>query len=372
MDPEAYLACVDRFAAEAAQTDEFVAVLSDLKGVSAEADACAAFRREMATQSELDGVSGHLEIGYFHDADAKCREGWWLFFFDIGYAARRLILERTCARYSLSQPLFAGAPDLFGAIRRREPGGSADLELIDDRAVACVEGSEIYRVGNGFAKLTSQLAPNIANWARDAFPTAPRFLRLDPWEFHREQPLMRLEEAALVPANPRWLSTLALFPNTQTFAAYVLEDSDPAADREQFWEYRVQHIRRLEVTARRREPDYLSMMIEELPTSDDPSGLMVGRCIHLDTRAVIGTPMTEARLQHLDLAINVYQGADRALRMADTLQDGKVRDATFRTHLLRVEEVPFPALFQFAEMFLRSRILLREWVTDVMGTAPIP
>ena len=95
--------------------------------------------------------------------------------------------------------------------------------------------------------------------------------------------------------------------------------------------------------------------------------LMVGRCIHLDTHAVIGTPMADARLHHLDLALNVYQGSDRAARMSDSLQDGKVRDATFRTHLMRVEDVPFPALFGFAEMFLRSRVLLGEWMADVLG-----
>jgi len=107
------------------------------------------------------------------------------------------------------------------------------------------------------------------------------------------------------------------------------------------------------------------MMIEELPRGDDQAGVMVARCIHLDTRAAVGTPMADARLQHLDLAINVYLDDDRTRRMSGTLQTGRVQDATFRTHLLRVENVPFPALFGFAEMFLTSSHLRSEWLADL-------
>jgi hypothetical protein len=33
------------------------------------------------------------------------------------------------------------------------------------------------------------------------------------------QPLFSLQEAALIPANPRWMATVALPPNMKTFAA---------------------------------------------------------------------------------------------------------------------------------------------------------
>ncbi len=39
---------------------------------------------------------------------------------------------------------------------------------------------------------------------------------------------------------------------------------------------------------------------------------------------------------------------------------------------MRVEDVPFPALFGFAEMFRRSRVLLSEWMGDVLGGEPSP
>jgi hypothetical protein len=110
------------------------------------------------------------------------------------------------------------------------------------------------------------------------------------------------------------------------------------------------------------------MMIEELPRSDDPNGFMAARCIHLDTRDPAGTPFDKVEMQHLDLALNVYCGHDRAARFGQTLQGGKVQDATFRTHLFRIECAPFLALFTFCEIFLRSRVLLSEWFNELFGT----
>jgi len=97
---------------------------------------------------------------------------------------------------------------------------------------------------------------------------------------------------------------------------------------------------------------------------------MIGRCIHLDTYAPPGTSQGAARLAHLDLAINVYRGVDRAARIGNTLQHGKAQDATYRTHLYRIEDVPFPALFAFAALLLKSKTLLGEWLGDLGQPQP--
>ncbi len=374
MEVEEYLAGVKRFAAEleARGDDAFELFVAGLKGQSAEAEACVTFRESMATDGELSAVEGYLEIGFFPDPDEMRRRAWWLFVFDINDARDNLVLEVVCAPYSLDQPLFQGAPRLFDHIRKRQSdadAGRPDYELIDEAEVHSVQDSEVFALPSGFAKLAPQLRPQVAAWARAEFPAAPRYLRLDPRNWYPAQPRMLLQEAALVPADPTWLRTLGLFPGMKTFAEYVLQDCDPKADMAQYRDYHLREIRRLEVTARRREVDYLSMMLEELPRPDHRNGLMVGRCIHLDTRAPVGTPMAEARLQHLDLAINVYCGDRRRERTEDSLQDGKICDATYRTHLYRIEDVPFPALFTFAGMFFKSGVLLWEWLAD-LGLAP--
>jgi hypothetical protein len=111
---------------------------------------------------------------------------------------------------------------------------------------------------------------------------------------------------------------------------------------------------------------YLTMIIEELPRPDDPSGLMIARCIHLDTRDPAFTPLGQVEMQHLDLAINVYEGEDREKRFAQSLQNGKVQDASFRTHLFRIERTPFVSLFSFCGMFLESKVLLSEWLNELV------
>jgi hypothetical protein len=72
-------------------------------------------------------------------------------------------------------------------------------------------------------------------------------------------------------------------------------------------------------------------------------------------------------MQHLDLAINVYAGEDRQKRFAQSLQHGKVQDASFRTHLFRIEGTPFVSLFSFCRMFLESKVLLSDWFNELVG-----
>lgn len=339
-----------------------------------EAEACLDFRGRLATDSELDEAGPKLQMGFFHQAPADRQLLWWLFYDDLAALEVRLRYRRLCAPYEKTQPLFAGSPSLFGRIRRRidKSGeqGSFDFELIDDRVLQPVDDSEVMRLPRGFGKLSFPLRPDITAWARSEFPNAPRYLRLNPSFWSKDQPLQLLEEAAVAPANPAWLQTLALFPGESTYAQYVLEQCDVSANQQHFWDYNVLNIRRLEAVTTRRESDYLSMLIEELPKPDDKSRVMVARCIHLDTRAPRGTPMAEAKLQHLDLAINVYEGADRDARITDTLQFGKVQDATYRTHLFRIEDVPFPVMLSFAEAFLQSKVLFEEWTADLLRNMP--
>jgi hypothetical protein len=120
-------------------------------------------------------------------------------------------------------------------------------------------------------------------------------------------------------------------------------------------DYRMRGIRCLEVRVERREDDYLTMMLEELPRPDAANDLMVGRSIHLDTRNPVGTPLDQVELSHLDLAINVYKGQTRQARFDQTLQTGN-------------ENARFLSLFQFCEMFFRSRMLVSEWVQELTGS----
>lgn len=325
---------------------------------------CVAFRRAVMTADDIAAGRVWLECGYVPDLPRSEQQAWAALIGDVCRRSQHLALERVCARYSPEQPLFLGAPTLWQHIRQRGEGGTLDLELIGDRAVTCV-CNEIYQTSGGYSMLPPQLPAAIPTWCRKAFPDAPRYLRLDPSRFSIAEPMGMLRKAAIVPADPKWMSRLALFPRTSTYARYELLDAPLADNPDQFREYHLEGLRRLEVHAQRRQVDYLSMMIEELPDADASNGLMVSYGLHLDTRAVSGTPINEVKLQHLDLALNVYTERERARRAADSLQDGKVWDATYRTHLYRIEDIPFAAVFSIAPMFFRSQILVAEWFRDL-------
>lgn len=191
------------------------------------------------------------------------------------------------------------------------------------------------------------------------------YVRLDPHFFSPERPPQKLMEAVIIPGNFNWLEGFTLRKGMKSSAVYMLMDKSPKNDALEFWEYNVKGIRRLEIYVKKRANNYLTMMMEEIPKPDSRNGLMIGRCIHLDTLDPVGTPLEEVRVQHLDLAINVYEGDSRQKRFSETLKDGKTTDASFRTHLFRIEDAPFSSVFGFSLLFFKSRILLGDWFQEI-------
>jgi hypothetical protein len=100
------------------------------------------------------------------------------------------------------------------------------------------------------------------------------------------------------------------------------------------------------------------MMFEELQV--DNADLLLGRCVHLDTRDVVAKTPDTSKVKHLDLAINVYLGTARNARVAQHLRRGKVHDATVRTHLLRTENIRLGAVIAICQDFFLSRSLINE------------
>jgi hypothetical protein len=365
MDIEAYFRVVDELAAECLNGDVAPQDLIEEPGErAAMVSDCVAFRCSLVDSAEEAKLDGYLQMGFFRDGNRRERLGSFAFCFELQHALELLDAKRQCAPYSREQKLFVGEPGLFEQIRKRE-NGSPDFEMVDLAAVRPYEGSTICALGHGFGKLVSFLSPGIVSWAKTKFPTIPIYVRLNPYWFQKTKPQRLLTEATLVPANPRWLGDLSLRRGMKEFAAYELHDRSPRESLSEYKDYRMRGIRRLEVYAARRNDGYLSMLVEELPRPDEENGLMVARCVHLDTRDPVGTPLREVVVQHLDLAVNVYCGDDRKSRFAQTMQRGKVQDATFRTHLLRVEGAPLESLFEFCAMFLRSAVLLDEWVSEL-------
>lgn len=322
-------------------------------------------RKEILSPSDYEKLGGYLEIGFFTEFTSSERLALFSFMFDIGNDLKVKLLRRSFERYEIGQPLFSGEQDLFDCIRKASTG-SPDLELIDSQYLENVQGSEIFKRNGIFFKTDEYLNPALYSLCKKTFPSSPIFIRLDPTKRYSSQPLFQINEEILIPANPNWWKNLNIHKRSKEGASYILYPKELSKESHQeYWEYKVEGVRRLDVIAKRNNNGNLSMMIEELSDKDSDVGITIGRCIHLDTDDAMGTPFSESTVNHLDLAINVYEGdAAKNRYMGNLAQGVKVENATFRTHLLRIENIPLKSIFLFVMVFFKSKTLISDWFSD--------
>ena len=92
---------------------------------------------------------------------------------------------------------------------------------------------------------------------------------------------------------------------------------------------------------------------------------MIGYCVHLDILDAIGKDLTILQINHIDLAINIYEEQDVFARLNNRLCDGqKVANASSRTHLVRLEDIPFWDIIKIISMFMKSHCLVMDWIDD--------
>lgn len=318
-------------------------------------------RVQFLTPQDRARAVGFLATGCFSEMAGDERVAAFVVCFELDDEIKQLDVRRRFQPYDIHQPLFKQSPQLWSDVR--------DDELVHTRNLRHLGRSGLVELPGGWGRLDVFLPPELLRWAQVEFPHVSTFVRLDPWFAEPEQPPEPLREAAVRPARAGWWTTLALRNRERDGGHYVLQDSihPSPATRDEYWEYHVRGVRSLEVHARRDSSGNLSMMLEEV--ADRFNGTLIGRCVHLDTDARPGTDQHAAPLNHLDLAINVYLDQAATRRKSTRLCDGRVEDASVRTHLLRVEGVPFAAIAEFARQFFHSSVLLQEWIQDQFGSA---
>jgi hypothetical protein len=364
IDIETYL---DRIASLAREFEPMSETCIEILGMRHREDdpavvECVEFRRTMLSDTDRRTLKGWLEFGFFRDdLPTDVRLAGFALAFEVAEEVRRLTMRTLCAPYRREDPLFAGAPALWNSRR--------DDELIDFAALRQEQGSEVVAVPGGFGKIPGELDPHLVALLSRAYPELAFYVRLSPDRFYRSRPPMLLMEAVIAPGRFDALMNFDMYRGQIEYGEYALQDDPLTVGEEQrYIDYHVEKIRRLEIRAERRK-DMLTMMIEEVPAPDHAAGLMVGRCIHLDTDMPNGTPLRDVKLSHLDVALNVYEGAARADRYGRRLREGKVTDASFRTHLMRIEGIPLLGLVPICEAFLKSGPLLQDWMRDLQVPA---
>jgi hypothetical protein len=236
--------------------------------------------------------------------------------------------------------------------------------LINLSALNQIGDTEVIQFQGHYFLIDYCLNPSGLAWVKGNFPNKPLYIRLKPFKVFDQRPPGRLFESILMPANPNWWKNLSIHNRQKEGAAYQLGEDEYPGNQQALWEYKVNNINRLEVIAKRDNNGNLSMMLEEL-TGVDQNNMVFGRCIHLDTDHKPGTNFDDAILNHLDLAINVYEDENGKKRLTENLAHGQVTsDASYRTHLLRIENIPFHSIFGFVLIFFKSQTLVQEWFRD--------
>lgn len=326
-------------------------------------DTLITFRKDYLSEKEISKALALFPIGRFRRYSIEVeRVTTFAICAELTSIVRKLEWRQKCNKYNTEQPLFVGSPALMTALRKKQ-NGALDDELLNINVFEHKYDSEIVKFSDGFAYLEKSLNPAILNWARSTFAQLPLYIRVDPYYYFKSEPPQRLVESITIPANPTWWKNLSIHNRMKEGAAYLLDDCSPKENSQQWWEKHRLEIVRLEVIAKRNNNGNLSMMIEELQILDED--LLLGRCIHLDTDSAFGTAFDNSFLNHLDLAVNIYEKENVKFRLLDNLALGeKTVDASYRTHVLRIEQIPFNAIFGFADMFFKSKTLINEWIQD--------
>ena len=316
------------------------------------------YRKSLISTRDMDIWGGLLSIGIFKQFDELRRLACICMCIETSIMRNRRKIQESCDKYHEDMPLFKECPDLYVENRKNE--------LINYNSINRNENSRVFSYKGKLGVIDRRLPLPILDWLDTNYHDKPSYVRLDPYLI-LDKPVDPIEEALVNAPDPAWWRDLHIYQGKDKGSSYQLLN-DPE-DKANYWDYLVKGIRRFEYHAGRGQSGgetYLSMMMEELELHEDhahPSdSYLVGRMIHLDTKAEIGQEFASAPLMHIDLAYNYYYDDKVEKRMNQDLSRGeKIEDATYRTHLVRIENITLSELFPVAYAFFVSKTMLDEW-----------
>lgn len=359
MDIGMYLTRVDELARECIKRrqDPMFALDDPEPPLRALVDALVGARIEFLTEGERQFALPYLTTGFYPYPTDLQRIAAVSLVRDVEIARDKIDAFERCAPYKSSDPVFRGSTQMF-----RDTVNSTK-ELIGFTALTLEGRGSLARFGGGYAALDRALPRPLVDSLIASYASAPLYVRLDPRYSWDSRPAELLTEALTVATRPVWWRDLSIARGEKLYARHDLNaDAVLPAEVREYWDYHVRHIRRIEMYIARDRESRLSVLIEELPRINDDTGLMLARCIHLDTPDPPGTLSHTAVLDHLDLALNVYSGADARTRQASTIQHGPRVEASKRVHLLHIAGVPFETVFECVRGFFVASTLADEFI----------
>ena len=319
-------------------------------------------RAKTLTAQDTERCDGYMNLNMFPNLIPKEQMACYSMILDAEHLRELNKHMQQNQGYHGDEPIFINT-HLYESVRY-------DDELVDYNAVHRLPETNISRVGNRFVRLDSRIPMCFYHWLEDCFSESEKAVRIDPSAIYDTMPPQIILECLIQPPKRDWWNTLNIYNGESKGCSFMLLGND-VNNRQDYQDYNVLGIRKLQVSVTRqnhqiRNAGNMQMMIEELTkvyeVSDPSKSYMIGRMIHLDTDATTGISFTDATLNHIDLAENLYVGdAAYARDNQDLAIDHRIEDASARTHLLRVNNIPFVSIFKFAYAFFKSKQLVDEW-----------
>ncbi len=321
---------------------------------------------ERLTQKEIDKVKWYGDT-FLTDITKELRDITSALIADLNYHQRLKYLENSLEKYSISQPLFKSNQALFSQ--------TLNDELIPSTQFQKMLLKNVLRLANGqYAYVDESLEPPLLQQLEDRGLTY--YVRVNPYYIYEAYPPILIKEAAWRKPSPKWHNAIGIKPNKNDgFSYYIPEDVDIKTHPYEYIDRYFLHILRLEGEYKRERDGYFSMMVEELKEVSHPfleEFYIIGRMIHLDS-IEDGEDGLNAKLKHIDLAVNIYTGDDAINRVNERLENGgKIVDATYRSHILRLNDALLSDIIPFSTFF-ESKYLQDEWIKDMFtnDTQPI-
>lgn len=281
--------------------------------------------------------------------------------------------------YNSTQPIFIKHPEIIKKVSKNgksEYFSSTYFKYIGPR---CDQHQNVFlgvKYNDSIFEVPESSSPTIEVLYSFLFSRYKNFdIKVTPFKIHNNSDVsIYCRHGVIQPINPKCLSHFEL-SRRYTGGYYDFSYPNPKYEGSKIYmlDYKLSNKialenKRLEVILKHRKQD-LSMMLEEI-FYDEFHQQIVGKCIHLDIIDAYGKDITKMKMKHIDLAINIYINENINIRLNQRISDGfKVTDADYRTHLIRLEEIPFLDMIKIVYLFMDSKSLVIDWIDNQFGNS---
>ena len=279
---------------------------------------------------------------------------------DLNYRQEISFLRNSLEKYSINQPLFNSDNDLLTHTVSKNELIPSTLFQIDDHM------ANVVRFANGkYAYIDESLEPSIVQHLKERGLTYS--VRINPNYVYDNPSILHKREIWRAP-SPKWKNAIGIKRGSDDgFSHYIPDDIDITTNSLAYHDRRILHICRIEGFYKRRDDGYFKMEVEELKKEEHPfleEYYIIGRMIHLDS-IEDGEKGLNAKLKHIDLAINLYIGYDAICRDRTRFEySGEKVEGIPRSHILRLNDAQLSDIILFSTFF-ESRYLQDEWINGM-------